>query len=180
MGIRPGISFGREDLRRLNAKSTVAQTSVSVPQFVYVVRGDHGLRKIGISTNPNARLAQLRTASPFPLQFEYVAMLSGDALGVEQMVHATLENYRQEGEWFAVEGDIAAAAIGRAAFRLNQRFTTVAPHEIDAAITLSIQSQHVTRKTSAFVTFMKLILVTSPAIIILCLIFWISSFAPHN
>jgi hypothetical protein len=35
--------------------------------FIYVIRADNGLLKIGISTNPSARLAQLRTASAVPL-----------------------------------------------------------------------------------------------------------------
>ena len=36
-------------------------------RFVYVIGPEQGLQKIGLATDPHARLATLRTASPFEL-----------------------------------------------------------------------------------------------------------------
>lgn len=92
----PGVSIEREDFRRkdkgrqpVSAKAPDAKAS----EFVYVIKGDQGFRKIGISSNPNACLAQLRRASPFPLQFEFVAMVSGNAAAIEKTAHEMLANH---------------------------------------------------------------------------------------
>jgi hypothetical protein len=111
-----------------------AQSQVTPCQFVYVIKGEHGLRKIGISANPNARLAQLRTASPFPLDLEFVALVENSAFEIEQAAHAMLAHHRQAGEWFACDSDHAVAAVSAAAHRLNTQLATVAPRDIDKAI----------------------------------------------
>jgi T5orf172 domain len=58
--------------------------------FLYVLQGKHGLTKIGVSTNPNARLRQLRTASAFPIDFAFVAATPGTGFDIERKAHATL------------------------------------------------------------------------------------------
>jgi Meiotically up-regulated gene 113 len=135
-GVRLSVSIEHEDFRRKDkGRQSVSAKApdAKAPEFVYVIKGDQGFRKIGISSNPNAWLAQLRRASPFPLQFEFVAMVSGNAAAIEKTAHEMLANHRQAGEWFACEGDMAATAIRTAAFRLNQQITTVTPEQIDLA-----------------------------------------------
>jgi hypothetical protein len=61
LGIRPGITFRPDEL----FEKPKPRKSASSGSFIYVVQADNGMLKIGISTNPSARLAQLRTASPF-------------------------------------------------------------------------------------------------------------------
>jgi Meiotically up-regulated gene 113 len=120
-GIRPGISFGASDLLRLATKPK--QNKPSEPMtgsFVYVIRGDHNLVKIGVSTNPNARLAQLRTASAFPIDFSYIAVTPGTGFNIEQGAHAMLASHRCNGEWFDVAPEMAVAAIAGAAHKLGQ------------------------------------------------------------
>ena len=146
-GIRPGISFSPNDLARLSAPSPQTQTATAC-NFVYVIRGDHGLRKIGISANPNARLAQLRTASPFPLDLEFVALVENSAFEIEQSAHAMLAHHRQAGEWFACDSDHAVAAVSAAAHRLNAQLATVAPKDIEKAIAAAA-GQPVTASTSS-------------------------------
>lgn len=128
MGIRPGISLGREDFRNLAGSYTTRPMRTdgitAAPRvkeaMLYVVQGDHGRSKIGISSDPNARLAQLKTGSPFPISLATVYAPSCDSMGalrIEQAAHAMLTAHRCEGEWFDVEPAIAGAAISAAAIQ---------------------------------------------------------------
>jgi hypothetical protein len=92
----------------------------SPDHFLYVIRGDHNMSKVGVTTNPSARLAQLRTASAFPLDFSYLAVTPGTGFDIEQGAHAMLASHRCNGEWFDVQPEIAVAAIAGAAHKLNQ------------------------------------------------------------
>jgi Meiotically up-regulated gene 113 len=121
MGLRPGISFGLNDLLRLATKPKHRKPAEPMTgSFVYVIRGDHNLVKVGVSTNPNARLAQLRTASAFPIDFSYLAVTPGTGFDIEQGAHAMLKSHRCAGEWFDVQPEIAVAAIAGAAHKLGQ------------------------------------------------------------
>lgn len=77
--------------------------------FVYVISGAHNRSKIGVSANPIARLASLRTASAFPINFAQICLVQGDGYDVEAIAHGILGRHRVHGEWFDVE---PAAAIG--------------------------------------------------------------------
>jgi hypothetical protein len=126
-GIRPGVIFGASDFMR---RPKTTQTKPAEPitgSFLYVIRGDHNLVKIGVSTNPNARLAQLRTASAFPIDFSYIAVTPGTGFDIEQGAHAMLASHRCNGEWFDVQPEIAVAAIAGAAHKLGQPILPVTP-----------------------------------------------------
>jgi Meiotically up-regulated gene 113 len=121
LGIRPGISFGASELLRLATKPKQNKPSEPITgSFLYVIRGDHNLVKVGVSTNPNARLAQLRTASAFPIDFSYIAVTPSTGFDIEQGAHAMLASHRCNGEWFDVAPEIAVAAIAGAAHKLGQ------------------------------------------------------------
>jgi hypothetical protein len=120
LGIRPGISFRPDELFGSIARKQNKPGEPMTGGFIYVVRGDHNLVKIGVSTNPNARLAQLRTASAFPIDFSYLAVTPGTGFDIEQGAHAMLASHRCNGEWFDVQPEIAVAAIAGAAHKLNQ------------------------------------------------------------
>jgi hypothetical protein len=78
LGIRPGISFGLNELLRLATKPKYNKPGEPMTgSFLYVIRGDHNLVKVGVSTNPTARLASLRTGSAFPIDFSYLAVTPG-------------------------------------------------------------------------------------------------------
>lgn len=53
--------------------------------------------KIGYSADPAARLKQLKTGCPFPL--ELLATVPGD-LNFEQVLHLWFDDLRIDGEWF--------------------------------------------------------------------------------
>jgi hypothetical protein len=67
-GIRPGIIFGASDLRKVfgTTATTVRGRGAMTGSFLYVIRGDHNLVKIGVSTNPNARIAQTANGIRLP------------------------------------------------------------------------------------------------------------------
>lgn len=155
-GIRPGVSFGAGDLRGGSAPRSARSgwrhasdlnLSAPVPKaetggFVYVVRGDHNLIKIGVSTNPNARLATLRTASPFPISFAYVCAVQGpatEAYAIEADAHALLARQRLAGEWFDISPDMAVGAIAAAAHKAGRKFVEIDPANIDTVIRLAAQ-----------------------------------------
>ena len=129
LGIRPGISFRPDELLHRSSPRRQLQGS-----FIYVIRGNHGLIKIGISTNPSARLAQLQTASATPLKIEYVGALRCSGYAIEAEAHRTLAGYRLEGEWFRCPVDMAVAAIGAAAFRLGEPIASGNPRLVDEVV----------------------------------------------
>jgi Meiotically up-regulated gene 113 len=121
-GLRLGASFGPEDFapRRVRAASATVADNDPDDSFIYVLRGEHGLLKVGISNNPVARLASLRTASPFPLEMVYVAVTSGPANRLERATHDALAKSRCNGEWFDCPLSHAVAAINGSAYDLRQ------------------------------------------------------------
>ena len=84
---------------------------MSMATFVYVVSGDHGRQKIGVTDNPNQRLAQLQTGSPFKLQFEFVGLTEGTGFDIEGEAHFLLSKHKAPGgdEWFIVPPEVAAS-----------------------------------------------------------------------
>ena len=67
--------------------------------------------KIGVSTNPSARLGSLRTASAFPIDFSYIAVTPGTGFDIEAGAHEMLKGHRWSGEWFDVAPEMAVAAM---------------------------------------------------------------------
>jgi hypothetical protein len=141
LGIRPGISLGASDFRRAfgSTTSTVRGRGAMTGSFVYVIEGHAGHHKIGVSTDPIARLAQLQTGSPVPLRFAYIGVTSNSGYEIEQSAHALLDAHRKEGEWFLVPASIAIGATIEAANRLSQPIQQVQPEMVPEIIRLSTQ-----------------------------------------
>jgi hypothetical protein len=138
LGIRPGISFGAEDLfggRR--SRTRAASGEPMTGSFVYVVRGDHNLVKIGVTTNPRARLASLRTGSAFPIDFSYIAVTPGEAAPIERAAHALLDRHRLNGEWFDVAPELAVAALNGAAHKLGRPLLQVTLDNADQILRIT-------------------------------------------
>lgn len=113
---RPGISFGSSFA---SYRPAAARAAVPAGQFVYVISGEHGAVKIGISSNPTARRAELQTGSPHGLFLESAMWAGENAFEIEQEAHAILASYRMPGEWFHVSREAALAAVCGAAARLG-------------------------------------------------------------
>lgn len=110
--VRPGISFslGRRGMFRAPA---------AIGDFVYVIEGEHGHVKIGVSRDPVARLATLQTGSSVPIGLVWREFAGDRALEIEQEAHAMLARYRLAGEWFDVPREAAIGAVYGAAYRLG-------------------------------------------------------------
>jgi hypothetical protein len=138
LGIRPGISFRLGEFSRGPSPRNRARRAGFIRQlqgsFIYIIRGDHGLLKIGISSNPSERLAQLRTASAVPLTIAYVGALRCDGYSVEAEAYRTLAGCRLEGEWFNCPVDMAVAAIAAAAYRLGEPIASGDPRLADETV----------------------------------------------
>ena len=112
--IRPGVIF---DGPRWRPGSPAVRGG-----YVYVIIGAHGLCKIGISNDPDARIATLRTSSPYALDLAYVTPAQ-DAFAVEQEAHQMLWRFRANGEWFGVTPMVAIRAVQEAAARTGDSLT---------------------------------------------------------
>jgi hypothetical protein len=138
-GIRPGVSFSAADFKEAPSAARARAPSGEVQgSFVYVVRGDHNLVKIGVSSNPSARLAQLRTGSPFPISFAFIAATPGDGFDIERAAHQMLARQRLNGEWFDVAPEMAIAAVNAAAARIGAPLQSVDLATADLALKLAV------------------------------------------
>ena len=120
---RAGETFGPQDpvtrtRETAGAFKKAGQRSVG---FLYIIRGEHGLLKVGSTTDPVARLAELRNTSPFLLHIEYLCFMRADLyLKVEGAVQEALDRYRVNLVWFDCEARVAISAIDVAARRHGQ------------------------------------------------------------
>lgn len=103
---------------------------MSLATFVYVISGDHGRQKIGVTDNPPQRLAQLQTGSPFKLRYEFVGLTEGTGFDIEGEAHFLLSRHKSPGgdEWFTVPPEVAITAVMAAA---RQRGHSIRPVDPD-------------------------------------------------
>ena len=81
-------------------------------RYVYVIGPAAGLQKIGMATNPRARLAQLQTGNPHDLVLHASIPVPFDlAPAVERRAHRSLIRHCVRSEWFDVAPDAAVAAL---------------------------------------------------------------------
>lgn len=100
--------------------------------FVYVISGDHGRQKIGVSDNPPQRIKDLQTGSPFRLRFEFVGITEGTGYDIEGEAHFLLHQHRAPGgdEWFVVPPEVAITAVMAAARKLDHKLRPVDPDNL--------------------------------------------------
>lgn len=145
-GIRPGISLGASDFRRAfgSASSSMPGRAARgggtmTGSFVYVIEGEAGHHKIGVSRDPIQRKADLQTGSPVPLRFAYIGVTPGTGYNIEDRAHELLDAHRKEGEWFLVPASIAIGATLEAASRLGEPIQQVPPESVPQIIYLANQ-----------------------------------------
>lgn len=98
-------------------------------RHVYVAADDAGRHKIGVTTNPMKRCAELsRDLGGRAVQIIHVEPHDSAALAVERRCHALLANRHDGGEWFAVDRAAAMAALAVAKIeRQPSHFPAVPP-----------------------------------------------------
>jgi hypothetical protein len=134
---RLGASFGREDLGRGAGRSGRPAEPVT-GSFVYVIRGDHNMTKIGITTNPTARIASLRTGSAFPIDYAFIGAVEGDnGPPIEAQAHQSLARHRCSGEWFDVPPETATLAVLGAASKLGQPIRQLTQEQADTVLRIA-------------------------------------------
>ena len=69
--------------------------------MVYFIEGG-GYTKIGKADDPQKRLRELQTGSPFPLTLKFV---TEGGFEKESQIHSALSKYRVNGEWFEITYD---------------------------------------------------------------------------
>lgn len=70
-------------------------------EFVYLIRAENGLVKIGITINVEQRFRTLDTSCP--VEIALIGVLHSDeAIVVEAELHERFEDRRVKGEWFAL------------------------------------------------------------------------------
>ena len=70
-------------------------------RYVYIIGSDQPPYKVGISKNPQRRLAALQTGHPERLQIHHqVATPAAQTRLLEAVIHNNLKLHRCNGEWF--------------------------------------------------------------------------------
>lgn len=138
-GIRTGVSLGRDDFEKaFGKKAATGQSPIDLDHsFVYVIKGEHGRCKIGITGNPRARLDQLQTGSAHPIELAWIGAPAGDVIAIERDAHAMLAQYRRNGEWFEVSHDAAVGAICSAAARRNKNVLGLTLEQADQIVSVA-------------------------------------------
>jgi hypothetical protein len=67
--------------------------------YIYILKAENGLYKIGKSKNPGSRINSIRTSSPVKLEV-YKVFLSSEYNRQEKHLHRMFANLRELGEWF--------------------------------------------------------------------------------
>lgn len=88
-------------------------------RWVYLIGSPASrLVKIGVSSNPAERLADLQVGSPIPLM---ILWRTQGGQGLESALHRYFRNYRVHGEWFDFGEESATALVATAAVLLGYR-----------------------------------------------------------
>lgn len=84
-----------------------------IDTYLYVIGWDaNGPVKIGYTTDPERRLAQLQTAQPNPLQIFHTREVEAErARLMEGLVHKVNRRHKINGEWYNLSVDDAIAEI---------------------------------------------------------------------
>ncbi len=136
-GLRAGVLLDPIRMTRaahVRPGGSLAQIGEGV-SGVYVVTGPHNMCKIGISTDPELRLAALQTGAHVPLKIHYVlAVASMDPRMIEAEAHRLLDKHRCAGEWFDVPPQMAEDAVNAAAAHFGIRTVQTMSDLIGAAV----------------------------------------------
>lgn len=78
---------------------------------LYIIRSEEGPIKIGISTEPEKRIAAITHASGRYIVEQYISPPMERYAYVEKYLHAQFEDRRRRGEWFDVPFDEAVSKL---------------------------------------------------------------------
>lgn len=83
-------------------------------QYIYVMKSESGLVKIGVSINPDVRRSAIETGNGFHVAIVKLFGPFNGATKVECSAHGLLRDSRVRGEWFACSVEAAINAVNSA------------------------------------------------------------------
>lgn len=137
--VRPGVSFGPSDFRKMAPSSTASRwqsAPVSMGSFIYVIDGKDR-SQIGISQNPLQKLMELAATSPVKLRLSYVGTTSGPALDMVQAANAIVGT--PDNGWLLVPKHIAVGAVLEAASKIGESIQQIDPKMVPKIIQMATQ-----------------------------------------
>lgn len=90
-----------ERSKRLPVVKPTARVERTAPGFVYLVKIETGMYKIGLSTNTEGRMSGLSTGLPYELTLIHTIKCR-DRFKIEKFFHEKFADRRIKGEWFAL------------------------------------------------------------------------------
>lgn len=87
---------------------------------LYIVKSKCGLIKIGRSSCPKRRIAEIAKATGTAVVKQYLSPLCLNAQTIECHLHQHFAEYRQEGEWFQVDFQTAVKEAKRQTFETEE------------------------------------------------------------
>lgn len=80
--------------------------------FVYLIKADNGLYKIGRTKNKDLRMGQLRIQLPYGFS-EVLSIKTNDCVTLEKRIHIDFKDKRKQGEWFELKDSDVMALRGQ-------------------------------------------------------------------
>ena len=87
---------------------------------LYIVESKNGLIKIGRSSCPKRRIAEIAKATGTPVIKQYLSPLCLNAKDIERYLHKHFAEYRKEGEWFKLKFQIAVKEAQKKDFQTEE------------------------------------------------------------
>lgn len=97
------LNMSCEDPRQPKAP-TPKPKPAKIPGFVYVIKNDAGLYKIGKTINPKDRIKIFSVKLPFDIEYTMV-IRTKDYSSLETKLHKRFAHKRKRGEWFTLSED---------------------------------------------------------------------------
>ena len=87
---------------------------------LYIVKSKHGLTKIGCSACPKRRITEIAKATGTPVVKRFISPLCLNAQEVERYLHKHFAEFRQEGEWFDIDFQMAVDEAKKQTFKTEE------------------------------------------------------------
>ena len=101
----------RREERRKEQDAEPPRSHQAITGYVYLIRAENGLYKIGKAKNVNARMKPFRV--DFPMKWELIHTIKSNDYGAaEGGLHKTFADKRDVGEWFRLSPDDVAFITG--------------------------------------------------------------------
>jgi hypothetical protein len=95
-------SCGKPEMARLKRMHACQASPNGYKGHVYILKGDYGLYKIGMSNKPERRHSEISVLLPFPVKI-IMSIGCECARSIEALLHNIFSKKRKHGEWFLLD-----------------------------------------------------------------------------